>query len=148
MSCNTTAQCLSYITNSQCVGYRCTCLAGYQPDSSDLHCLATTCQRGDTCYATSCCQLADKNSVCDVTSTTSNGVGVCACAANYVLSVGGAQCAKKYSIGDKCSSSTQCSTVMANSVCSTSTNQCLCVNGYEALPDLSGCTRIPISQVK
>jgi len=147
MFCTTTEQCLNYITNSECSSGQCYCLIDHQPDSSRLHCVASQCQRDATCYTTSCCQLADKNSVCDVTLATSSGAGVCACVTNYVPSVGGGQCAKKYLIGDKCSSSTQCSTVMADSTCSASTGQCACVNGYQALQELAGCTRIPLSKV-
>jgi hypothetical protein len=146
MACNNTNQCIDYIVNSQCDGGQCLCQADYQPDSSMLQCVAKVCPRNSACYTTSCCQLADKYSICDTTSATST-VGSCTCAAGYVPSVGSGPCTKKYLINDFCSSSIQCSTVMAGSACSGSPGQCACVAGYKTLNDLSGCVRLPLAQV-
>jgi hypothetical protein len=146
MACNNTKECVGHIINSECIGGQCQCLTDYQPDASLLQCLATVCRRGAACHTTSCCQLADVNSICDMTSST-DVLGSCACVTGYVPSVGGGPCAKKYVIGDDCTSSTQCSTVMADSTCSRSTAQCACSVGYQALADLSGCARLPLSQV-
>jgi hypothetical protein len=146
MLCTSTQQCLNIVANSQCVGDQCQCPVDYQLDSTQVNCVATSCQRGATCHTTACCQLADKNTICDVTSTT-GGVGTCACVANYVPSIDGRHCAKQYHIGDSCSAADQCSSVMAGSTCSPSTGQCACVTGYQALDDLSGCTKLPLFQV-